>query len=203
MLPNDMTIAVITGKYRRRRPWLSGLLTLVFLLMTTAWGHGFDPSAAYSPVREMRAGLAIHDVDRLWSQSSKEKGPDIIGEVVFNYALLSFHSITAYPNLGFSLNTQGDTSKFYGGFLLQWEPASRFFLSTGFGLALHNGKRDTDEADRKSLGSQVLFRIPIEIGYIINRHHRIVLAFDHISNAHLASPNEGLDTLGLVYGYVF
>jgi hypothetical protein len=27
--------------------------------------------------------------------------------------------------------------------------------------------------------------------------------FDHISNAYLASPNEGMDTLGVRYGYQF
>jgi hypothetical protein len=105
--------------------------------------------------------------------------------------------------VGASLNTRGDTSKIYGGFLLQWEPDSAFFFSTGLDLALHDGRLDTDSADRKSLGSRVLFRIPIEIGYALNRRHRIILAFDHISNAYLASPNEGMDTLGLVYGYRF
>jgi lipid A 3-O-deacylase len=70
-------------------------------------------------------------------------------------------------------------------------------------LALHDGERETDSADRKSLGSQILFRIPIEIGYAIDRHHRLAIAFDHMSNAGLASPNEGMDTLGLVYGYRF
>ena len=49
----------------------------------------------------------------------------------------------------------------------------------------------------------MLFRIPIEVGYAVSRHHRVVLAFDHISNAYLASPNEGMDTIGLMYGYQF
>jgi hypothetical protein len=30
-----------------------------------------------------------------------------------------------------------------------------------------------------------------------------LVTFDHISNAELASPNEGLDTLGVRYGYRF
>jgi hypothetical protein len=121
--------------------------------------------------------------------------------VIFKRSLFHLLAATAYPNIGVSLNTQGDTSKVYGGFLLQWEPDSAFFFSTGLGLALHDGRLDTDSANQKALGSRVLFRIPIEVGYALNLHHRIILAFDHMSNAGLASPNEGMDTLGLVYEY--
>lgn len=181
----------------------AGLWALAFLLMMAGGGYAFDETSAAGPVREIRVGLAAHDVDGLWSGESKEEGPDLCVEAVFNRPLFHLLSATAYPDAGASLNTRGDTSKVYGGFLLQWEPASPFFFSTGLGLALHDGERDADSASRKSLGSRVLFRIPVEIGYAIGPHHRIILAFDHMSNAYLASPNEGMDTLGLVYGYRF
>ena len=169
--------------------------------MTAAGGYAFDQSSPASPIRALRIGTLAHDVDGLWSGESKEKGPDLCAEVVFSRALFHLFAATAYPNAGASLNTKGDTSKVYGGFLLQWEPDSVFFFSTGLGLALHDGCRDRDSSDRKALGSRVLFRVPIEIGYALNRRHRIILAFDHMSNAGLASPNEGMDTLGLVYEY--
>lgn len=171
--------------------------------MMAGGSHAFDQSSPAGPVREFHVGLAAHDVDGLWSGESKEKGPDLCMEVIFNRSLFHLLSATAYPNVGVSLNTRGDTSKIYGGFMLQWEPVSAFSFSVGLGLALHNGERDTDSADRKSLGSRVLFRIPIEFGYAITPRHRIILAFDHVSNAYLASPNEGMDSLGLVYGYRF
>ncbi len=180
-----------------------GFWTVALCLVVAAGGYAFDQSPPAGPVREVRIGLAAHDVDGLWSGESKEKGPDLCAEVVFNRSLFHLHSVAAYPNVGVSLNTRGDTSNGYGGFLLQWEPCSALFFSTGFGLALHNGRRAADSADRKSLGSRALFRIPIEIGYAINRRHRVILAFTHVSNAYLASPNEGMDTLGLVYGYRF
>ena len=180
------------------------LLALALVLVMTGSGYAVETTPPAGPVRELRFGLAAHDVDGLWSHESKEEaGPDLCAEVIFNHALFRLLSATAYPTVGAGLNTRGDTSKLYGGFLLQWEPASSFFFSTGLGLALHDGKRDTDSAERKSLGSPVLFRIPIEIGYVVNRCHRIILAFDHMSNAYLASPNEGMDTLGLFYGYRF
>ena len=152
---------------------------------------------------EVRAGLSAHDVDGLWSGHSKEDGTNVNLELIFNRPLFRLFSGTAYPNLGASLNTQGNTSKIYTGFLMQWEPLPTFFFSTGLGLALHNGERSTDMTDRKSLGSRVLFRIPIEIGFTASRHHRVILVFDHVSNANLSSPNEGMDTLGLMYGYRF
>jgi len=31
----------------------------------------------------------------------------------------------------------------------------------------------------------------------------MAVLFDHVSNADLAHPNEGMDTLGIVYGYRF
>jgi len=200
-----MTSLNTVKRCRCIRDWLqrSGPLTLVLFLMMAAIGYAFDHPSTAGPFREIRVGLAAHDVDGLWSGESKEKGPDLCAEVIFNHVLFHLLSAAAYPNVGADLNTQGDTSKVYGGFLLQWESESPFFFSTGLGLALHDGERDTDSANQKSLGSRVLFRIPIEIGYALNRHHRILLAFDHVSNAYLASPNEGMDTLGLVYGYRF
>jgi lipid A 3-O-deacylase len=198
-----LTIAAMRGQRIRRHVLHSGFWVLTLLLMTFGSAYADDPASPAGPVREIRAGLAAHDVDGLWSRSSKETGQDLIAEVIFNRPLFRLLSAKAYPNAGLSLNTQGDTSKVYGGFLLRWEFASAFFFSTGLGLTLHTGKLDTDSPDRKSLGSRVLFRIPIEVGLAIDRHHHLSLAFDHMSNAGLASPNEGLDTLGVVYGYRF
>ena len=151
----------------------------------------------------LRSGVLTLSVWLMMAGWATALGPDLCLEVVFNTTLFRLLGASAYPNVGAGFNTRGDTSKIYGGFLLQWEPASAFFFSTGIGLALHDGERETDSAGRKSLGSQILFRIPIEIGYAIDRHHRLAIAFDHMSNAGLASPNEGMDTLGLVYGYRF
>ncbi|WP_372677782.1 acyloxyacyl hydrolase [Desulfosarcina sp.] len=185
----------------RRRLLCTGIWTWVIFSMMAAGGYPFEPPSPTGPVRALRVGMLAHDVDGLWSGESKEEGPDLCIEVIFNRPLFHLLTATAYPEAGVSLNTQGDTSKMYGGFLLRWEPESSFFFSTGLGLALHDGQRHSDSANRKALGSRVLFRIPIEIGYAVNYHHRIMLAFAHASNAGLASPNEGLDTLGLVYEY--
>lgn len=200
-----MIVSTTIVRRRRFRQNLmrTGIWALIFLWPGAGRGDAFEQLSSVAPVRVVRIGLAAHDVDGLWSGSSRESGPDFRAEVIFNRSLFHLLSAVARPNLGISLNTQGDTSDVHGGFLLQWESAWPIIFSTGLGLALHNGERDSDSADRKSLGSQVLFRIPIEIGYAVDRHHRFVLAFDHMSNAGLASPNQGLDTLGLVYAFQF
>jgi lipid A 3-O-deacylase len=184
------------------------LIKAIILVLTLAGGaDASDVSPPDGFVREMRFGVAAHDVDGLWSGASKEKGPDICAEVVFNRSLFDslfdLIDMDLYPNAGISINTRGDTSNVFGGVRLEWQALPRLTLSTGLGMALHNGKRDTDLDDRKSLGSQVLFRVPIEIGWVLGPHYRLVLAFDHISNAYLFSPNEGMDTLGVMVGYRF
>ena len=175
----------------------------LFLLAAFDEGCAFEDPPSRGLIREFRCGVAAHDVDGLWSGSSKEKGPDIHAEAIFDRPLFRLFDATAYPNVGASVNTRGHTSKIFGGLLLQWEPSGPFFFSTGAGLALHDGKLDTASSDRKSLGSRVLFRIPVEIGYALTRNHRIAILFDHVSNLYLASPNKGMDTLGIVYGYRF
>ncbi len=151
----------------------------------------------------IRAGVLAHDVDNLWSGTRKEGGVDLNTEIIFSRPSFSLLSGNVRPNLGLSINTQGDTSKLYGGILWGLETKSGIFFDLGVGIAVHNGELDTNQEDKKSLGSRVLLRIPIEIGYSITDHYEISILFEHISNAYLADPNEGLDTLGLRFGYRF
>ncbi|UCG07106.1 MAG: acyloxyacyl hydrolase, partial [Desulfobacterales bacterium] len=77
------------------------------------------------------------------------------------------------------------------------------FIDIGLGLAAHDGKLETSDDDKKELGSRILFRIPVEIGLLFREHHGVSIMFDHVSNAYLADPNDGLDTIGLRYSYRF
>jgi lipid A 3-O-deacylase len=51
--------------------------------------------------------------------------------------------------------------------------------------------------------ARVLFHIPIEIGYRFDAHNSLSAYFEHTSNAFIVEPNEGLDRLGVRYGYRF
>ena len=153
-------------------------------------------------LHSIRLGVLAHDVDNLWSGRRKEGGVDSNAEVVFNMPLLEVFSGIVRPNLGASINNQGDTSKVYGGIL--WEVTGKtFFFGLGLGAAWHDGELETRNPAKKSLGSRILFRIPLEFGLTVYGPHRMSIMFDHVSNGYLASPNEGLDTLGLRYSYLF
>ena len=149
----------------------------------------------------IRAGILAHDVP-IWSLSSEEGGVDFNAELVFGFPNSRLLSGGVHTNLGLSLNSQGDTSKVYAGLLWEYTWDSGPFINLGLGLAAHDGELDNSD-DKKELGSRILFRIPIEIGLLFTKHQGISIMFDHVSNAYLADPNEGLDTIGLRYTYRF
>ena len=151
----------------------------------------------------VRLGLLAHDVGGLWSHSRAEGGVDINAEIVFGKPSLKLFAGSILPNMGVSINSQGGTSKAYGGLIWEFLFDNGLFANTGAGIAVHNGQLESDDANKKQLGSRVLFRIPIEFGFTIYERHRISILFDHVSNAYLATPNEGLDTLGVRYGFQF
>ena len=150
---------------------------------------------------EIRTGILAHDVP-VWSRSHQEGGVDFNAELIFGFPNYRIFSGVVRANLGISLNNQGDTSKVYSGLLWEYIWDSGLFFNLGLGLAVHDGKLDNSD-DKKALGSRVLFRIPIEMGLLFTRHQGISIMFDHVSNAYLADPNEGLDTIGLRYTYRF
>jgi hypothetical protein len=57
--------------------------------------------------------------------------------------------------------------------------------------------------NHKQLGSMVLFHPTFEWGYRLSESSSLSIFYEHISNANTAAKNEGLDSLGLRYGYRF
>jgi hypothetical protein len=151
---------------------------------------------------EVRAGLLYHDMDYLWSNARFERGVDFNGEVTFAPALALFGGAFR-GSLGASVNSDGGTSKAYLDLRYQYDFDSGIFVSAGGGGAVHDGALTAGRDDRKALGSRLLFHIPVEAGYRFTPHQSVSVYFDHMSNAGLARNNEGLDTLGLRYGYRF
>jgi hypothetical protein len=68
---------------------------------------------------------------------------------------------------------------------------------------LHARVADLEDWDRKALGSRVLFHFPAEIGYRFDERNSLSVYFEHTSNGYTVHPNEGLDRLGIRYGYRF
>ena len=184
------------------------VLRLVLAALSLLLGFGLEVEDALAQVpdhwrgTEIRVGVLAHDVPHLWSGFSLENGVDINAEVLFAYGL-PFLGGSIRPAIGGSVNTVGDTSRAYVDARWQVDSPSGIFFGLGIGAAIHDGLLDPTRADRKALGSRVLFHIPIELGYRFDQHNSISVYFEHTSNGGLADYNEGLDAIGVRYGYRF
>lgn len=157
-------------------------------------------------VNEMRVAGLYHDAGFFGGR--KEDGLDINAEILFRpfrfmrpIGLPRFH-------VGASINTSGYTSQVYGGLTWHWHDVllRGAFINASLGLVVHDGKlaaNDRADADRKELGARLMFRESLELGYRWGQRHSVSLMLDHISNANTSSNNEGLDSLGVRYGYRF
>lgn len=169
------------------------------LLMVLAVTH--TVKAEDSIFSEVRGGVYAHDIS-FWS-FNRESGTDINGEVLFVSPSFLDAIWSPRPHLGATVNTSGDTSIGYAGLTWEWNLPANFFIDANLGGAVHNGKLDTNDSNRKSLGSPVLFRLGAALGYNLTEKVNISVQFEHVSNAYLANPNEGMDNAGLRLGYRF
>ncbi len=161
------------------------------------------PAFADGFVQELKIGVLDHDIPNLWSGFRAEPdSADINVEAIFSPSL-PFLDGTISPALGGSISTIGATSDVYLDARWQMETGCGMFFGLGIGGAVHNGQLQLEDWDRKALGSRVLFHFPIEIGYRLDEHNSLSAYFEHMSNAYTVSPNEGLDRLGVRYGYRF
>lgn len=185
----------------RRLSYLTAALAAAWLAVPTlALAADQDPGGGI--VYEVRAGVLDHDTDGLWSGFNRESGGDANLEFIFTPQLEALGG-TVRPALGGSFNSEGDTSKGYLAARWEIEPTDGLFFALGIGGAVHSGELDLVDNDQKALGSRLLFYFPIELGYRFDNQYSISAFFDHVSNAWLADPNEGMDTLGIRLGYRF
>jgi len=112
------------------------------------------------------------------------------------------------PHFGFTANTEDNTSKEYFG--LTWtamlargvlRPGDGIRFDLSLGTSFNNGKHHANLPDRKDLGGVMLFRVGAELGYQIDRSWSVSFFIDHDSNAGLATRNQGLNSLGLRFGF--
>ena len=162
-----------------------------------------SPAQASSPLLyEAKFGVLYHD-PAMWSLFSLEKGGvDLNAEITFAPALPLWGGFVR-PAIGGTWNTAGYTSKAFIDARWRYDTLSGWYFGLGLGAAVHDGHTGPDALDRKALGSRVLFHVPIEIGYYLDRHSSVSLYFEHISNGYTQRHNEGLDSIGVRYGYRF
>jgi lipid A 3-O-deacylase len=169
-------------------------------------------------VDELRLGVLDHSADFL--NDTVEHGVDINGEVLF-HAIDWFTDasrsgwakvlLTPRPTVGASINTSGGTSAEYLG--LTWtvtyasdlfKQGDTLFGDFGFGGAIQDGRvgpgGDPDEIE---FGSRGLFHLSGDFGYRFDSHIGLSVYFEHYSNGGLASPNPGLNNIGMRVSYRF
>ena len=166
----------------------------------------------YRWLSEIRVGAIKHAVSITGSRS-KETGTDANMEVLFGSPTWFNILWSPRPHLGASFNTSSTNTDFvYTGLTWEWRPWRSIFIDASFGFAIHNGilKNDAgvvfppDVGRKRELGTRALFRESIEIGVAVTEHHSLSAIWDHLSNLGLVGEqNEGLDNIGIRYGYRF
>lgn len=157
--------------------------------------------AADSFISEYRFGAALHDAGLFGRR--KEHGADGTFEMLFESPGFLRWVGAPRPHLGIEISTAGVTDKAYLGLTWNFVFFDNFFAGFSLGGAVHDGHIRTDLTNRKELGSRALFRESVEAGFIFYQRHTLSVSLSHVSNARLGVKNEGMDTLGLRYGYRF
>ncbi|HEV2186620.1 MAG TPA: acyloxyacyl hydrolase [Stellaceae bacterium] len=166
---------------------------------------------------ELKLGIWAHDPKVL---EGRERGADINPEVIFaspvtddmlaNMPPWLLWALQPRPTIGAAFNTAGDTDQFYAGATWSWmllhdliNPGDGINFSYFFGPGGNDGQIHNGTATRKALGSHILFREAVELGYQINPAWEISVYLDHISNGGLAKENQSINDLGARVGFRF
>ena len=178
---------------------LSRLASAAFVLIA---GIG-SASAGDSLIYQFSVGALSHDVPDLWSRFRREeRSVDVNVEAQLSPSMQAFFG-TIRPAIGGSIATAGQTNMGYLDARYTYEAASGLFFGIGLGAAVHDGNLGREDPGRKALGSRVLFHIPLEFGYRFDAHQSVSAYFEHTSNGYMMKYNEGMDRLGVRYGYRF
>ena len=125
------------------------------------------------------------------------------------------------PLIGGSVNNKNKTHTAYAALNWRYIFGNDVFIAGSFGFTYHTGNlnrltrqcsppeichlpgnRAFDDDKREvTLGSRVLLRESIAMGYRITRRHSVSFYAAHISNAGLADDNDGMNFVGVRYGY--
>lgn len=167
------------------------------------------PAAAGGGViDEVKLGGLAHDVGFLTHHV--ETGPDVNLEVLFTSPDILKVIGSPRPHIGGDINTNGMTGNGYFG--LTWSatliegivnPDDGVFLNGSFGGAIQDGYIDTAPRGRKRLGSRILFRESLELGYQVTPMISVSAMLDHVSNADLGRHNAGITSAGGRIGFKF
>jgi hypothetical protein len=195
-----------------RRPPAAAALAAFLLLLS-----GGVAGAQNLTYGEFKFGVLAHDVHFL---GGKEHGVDLNPEIDTPSPIPDslaaevpwYLRWAVQPRfaIGGEANTDGYTNQVYFGASWKWELAGNLLRSGDaltftyfFGPGFNDGDIVSHQPDRKSLGSHVLFREAVELGYRITPVYEVSVMVDHVSNGGLARFNQSINDVGLRLGVRF
>lgn len=163
-------------------------------------------------VSELRLGVLSHDLAFTGRagltfpnplRHRHESGVNVSGEVLFVSPGILRYIGSPRPRVGASLNLAGYTNDAYAD--LDWGHAFRAgpFAEAFLGGAWHDGALRRANPERSELGARFLFHIGLEAGWRLHGRPGVSVMWEHLSNGGFGRPNQGLDRLGIRYGYRF
>jgi len=162
-------------------------------------------------VDEVKIGVLGHDLGFLTHHV--EGGADVNLEMLYTSPDMLSVLGSPRPHIGADINTAGNTSDGYFGLTWGWTlipslyGGGAVFTNGSLGGAVQDGftgtKASVPPPGRKLLGSAVLFRESLELGYQITPIVSVSALLDHISNANLAPRNAGITSAGARLGFKF
>lgn len=183
-----------------------------FLLASFIFGN------ANAQISEVRGGLMYHNLGIVAKQGGKEKGPDLVGQVVFD----EFESLdwlkNPSPILALSLNLAGETS--YAAIGLNWDfkMSENWAFAPSFGYAVHNADpltnpyqpwesvpRQKFDDEELAFGSRDLFWTSLAFSRKISSDTKIYISYEHLSHGQVLGKgvNQALDNIGVLFAKEF
>lgn len=193
--------------------YLPGLVLSVLMGTGPAFAEAADgPPRQGSWISEVKGGVLLHDATRNSDTRTSEKDTiDLHGEVIFktiniiesdNWIIQKLFQVR--PHLGGQINTSDQTHQIYTGVTLGHQFQAGLFVDFSFGLTAHTGQLESHDPgnDRPNLGSPILFREALDLGYRFKGGHGVSVYGVHMSHANLfADENDSMNFVGLRYGY--
>ncbi len=112
------------------------------------------------------------------------------------------------PLIGGSVNNKNKTHTAYAALNWRYIFGNNVFIAGSFGFTYHTGnlqRQDDEPFDgppfEVTLGSRFLFRESIAMGYRFADRHSVSLYAAHMSNGVLDDDNDGMNFVGIRYGY--
>jgi hypothetical protein len=153
---------------------------------------------SHAQIYAIKTGVLKHGSGPI--SSGREKGYDLNIELLWDSEILY-----ASPAVGIELNNQGYTNFLYTG--LSWEGSffDFFVWELFFGGAIHDGELKPTDGSRRALGSRVLFREAIALGFEVTEVITVSFIYDHYSHSGMDESlyNQGNDNTGIRIGYYF